>query len=107
MLVLLDENLPQSIRLLIAGHDVRTVEYQGWKSLSNGELLAEAERAGFDVLLTADKNIRFQQNIESRKIAVVILSTNEREILVRHVPEIIAAIAAARPATFLEVGVGP
>ena len=53
MLVLLDENLPHRLRLLVPGHDVRTVDYQGWKSLSNGELLKVAEDAGFDAPLTS------------------------------------------------------
>lgn len=62
MLVLLDENLPHRLRLLIPGHDVRTVDYQGWKSLSNGELLQAAEDAGFSVMVKADKGMHYQQN---------------------------------------------
>jgi hypothetical protein len=76
MLVLLDENLPHRLRHLITGHDVRTVAYQGWKALTNGALLKAAEDSGFDVMVTADQGIRYQQNMQGRKIAIVILSSN-------------------------------
>jgi hypothetical protein len=100
MLVLLDENLPHSLRLLLAPHDVRTVDYQGWKSLTNGSLIEVAENAGFDVILTADKNIQYQQNIRGHKIAMVILSTSEREVIVTRLAEVIAAIDTERAGTF-------
>lgn len=56
------------------GHTVTRARERGWDTLSNGELLAEAEKAGFEVFLTADKNIRYQQNLCGRKIAIVVLS---------------------------------
>lgn len=62
MLILLDENLPHRLRLLLPGHDVRTTAYQGWSGLSNGALLKAAEDAGFDAIITADQGIRYQQN---------------------------------------------
>ena len=70
MLILLDENLPHRLRLLISGHDVRTVDFQGWKALSNGALLNAAEQAGFDIIITADQGIRYEQNLHGRKIPV-------------------------------------
>jgi hypothetical protein len=106
MLVLLDENLPHSLRLLIRGHDVRTVEYQGWKSFTNGDLLRVAEEAGFNVLLTADQSIQYQQNIQSRAIAIVILSSNEREIMAAHLADIVAAIESAKAGCFVTVNLG-
>lgn len=65
-LVLLDENLPQKLRLLLIGHTVVTTVYQGWAGKSNGSLLATAEEAGFDVFVTADQGINYQQNMNSR-----------------------------------------
>lgn len=106
MLVLLDENLPHGLRLLIFGHDVRTVDYQGWKSLSNGELLKAAEDTGFDVLVTADQGISYQQNLTRRKIAIVVLSTPEREIVVAQAAQITAAINAAQPGGFVFLDIG-
>jgi predicted nuclease of predicted toxin-antitoxin system len=106
MLVLLDENLPHRLRLLIPGHDVRTVDYQGWKSLSNGELLQAAEDAGFSVMVTADKGMHCQQNLSGKKIALVVLSTPKREIVVARAALIVAAVNAATPGSFAVVDIG-
>ena len=75
--VLLDENIPVGLRKLLDGHDVFTVNYQGLKGLSNGRLLAAAKAARFDVFVTADQNLRFQQNIGGTSLAVVVLSTTD------------------------------
>ncbi len=101
--MLLDENLPHDLRTLLTGHDVRTVAYQGWKALRNGELIQAAEDAGFDVVLTADRNMRYQQNIELRNLAIVVLDTNKRATLVRHVAEIERAVDSARAGEFISV----
>ncbi len=106
MLVLLDENLPHGLRVLIPGHYVRTVEYQGWKSLSNGALLKAAEDVGFNVIVTADQGIRHQQNLTARKISIDVLSTNEREIVVAHSARIVAAINAVKVGGFVAVDIG-
>jgi hypothetical protein len=63
--------VPEPIRPHLAGHEVRTAAEEGWDTLKNGELLTAAEQAGFDALLTTDKNIRYQQNLSQRKIAIV------------------------------------
>jgi predicted nuclease of predicted toxin-antitoxin system len=106
MLVLLDENLPHRLRSLIPGHEVRTVDHQGWKSLSNRELLKAAEAAGFNVMVTADKGIRHQQNLTGRKIAIVVLSTPERDSVVAHAAEIVSAVNAATPGGLVTVDIG-
>jgi hypothetical protein len=71
MRVLFDQAVPVPIRPHLAGHEVRTAAEEGWDTLKNGELLTAAEQAGFDALLTTDKNIRYQQNLSQRKIAIV------------------------------------
>ena len=76
MRILLDENTPRGVSRILMGHDVRTVPEMGWAAYSNGQLLDEAEQAGFDALVTCDQNLVFQQNLAGRNIAVVILSTN-------------------------------
>lgn len=106
MLVLLDENLPHILRLLIPGHDVRTVAYQGWKALSNGALLTAAEDADFNVMVTGDKNVTYQQNMQDRKLALVVLSSNEREIVVAQVAQIIAAVNGVTVGSFVLVDIG-
>ncbi len=72
MLVLFDHGTPRGLTRLLVGHTIRVARAQGWDTLSNGDLLAQAEAAGFDVLVTTDKNIRYQQNLEGRKIAIVV-----------------------------------
>ena len=76
MRILLDENIPRGLRRILQGHDVRTASEMGWASIANGQLLDEAEKAGFDALVTSDQNFVFQQNLAGRNIAVVVLSTN-------------------------------
>ena len=68
--------LDWSLRAFMGQHEVLTAPQRGWGTLKNGELLTAAEDAGFDVLLTTDKNLRYQQNLSGRKIAIVILGRN-------------------------------
>ena len=75
MRILFDHSVPAPLRRYLTEHAVTEAIQLGWDRLSNGDLLTEAERAGFDVLLTADKNIRYQQNLTGRKIAIVELGT--------------------------------
>lgn len=74
MKLLLDENLPKKLKLDFPGHDVLTVREMGWNGLGDVALMIEASRAGFQILLTFDKNIRYQQNFSRSSIAVFILS---------------------------------
>jgi hypothetical protein len=97
MLVLFDQGTPRSLARSLSGHTVVEARARGWDTLSNGELLAEAEAAGFDVLLTTDKNIHYQQNLTCRKIAIVMLGSPQLPILRRHMRRVIAAINAATP----------
>jgi hypothetical protein len=89
----------------LTGHAVTEARDRGWDRLSNGDLLTEAERAGFDVLLTADKNIRYQQNLTTRKIAIVVLSTPQWPIVRLHTEKIAAAVNAAVPGSYVEVNI--
>ena len=74
MLVLLDNNVPRGVARALTGHSVVEARERGWAEARNGELLRNAEESGFDVLVTADKNIRYQQNLAGRRIALVILT---------------------------------
>jgi len=106
MLVLLDENLPQGLRLLLGRHDVRTSRYQGWAGLTNGALLEAAEEAGFEVFVTADQGIPYQQNRKGLKLALIVLSTNEYAKVTARVAEILTAINAAQPGNSVFVDIG-
>ena len=101
MLVLFDQGTPVGIRDSLHGHVVKTASQQGWSTLLNGELLRRAEGARFDLLLTSDKNLAYQQNLSGRKIAIVVLGQN-RWRLIRPMLETIAGVVSnAKPAATL------
>jgi hypothetical protein len=105
MLIVFDQATPVPIRPYLEGHTVRTAAQQGWDKLRNGDLLTAAEEAGFDILLTTDKNIRFQQNLAGRKIAVVVLGQQQWPRLRPHIQRVIEAVNAATPGSFVEVDI--
>ncbi len=100
MLVLLDQGTPVGIRNSLPGHVVKTAYEQGWSTLLNGELLSAAEKAGFEVLVTADKNLVYRQNLSNRKIAVVVLSTNRWSLIKLALQRIAQAVNAATPGSY-------
>ena len=102
MRVLFDQATPVPIRLYLKGHEVRTAAQQGWDRLKNGELLVAAETGGF-VLLTTDKNMRYQQNLAGRKIAVVVLGLQQWPSLQPHVQLVVKAVNAAVPGSYTEI----
>jgi len=73
-LILFDQNTPGGLRSVLAAHEVRTALQMGWDALVNGALIAAAEAAGFDILVTADRNMRHQQNLSGRRLALVVLA---------------------------------
>jgi hypothetical protein len=103
MLVLLDQRTPVPIRPFLKEHTVQTASERGWDTLQNGELLKAAEAAGFNVLVTPDKNIRYQQNLTVRTIALVVLGNPQWPILRLHVDRVVTAVNAARPGSYTEV----
>jgi hypothetical protein len=105
MLVLFDHVTPRGIARFLPGHTVTKAKDRGWDRLTNGDLLAEAEGAGFDVLLTADKNMRYQQNLTGRRIALVVLSTPQWPRVRLHLDIIAAAVNAATPGSYAEVDI--
>jgi len=105
--IILDESVPQKLRLLIGdGHSVITTSFQGWSGLKNGALLSAAEAAEFDLFITADQALSYQQNMKGRKIALLVLSTNNWSVVKAHVPEIMAAIntSVSEGFCFLDIG---
>lgn len=75
MRILFDQGTPAPLRRYLGGHEVVTLYERGWSGLKNGELLDAAEQDGFDVLVTTDSNMRYQQNLTGRRIAIVVLTT--------------------------------
>jgi hypothetical protein len=103
MRILFDQATPVPLRPYLAGHTVRTAAEQGWDRLRNGDLLSVAEEAGFDLLLTTDRNMQYQQNLAGRKIAVVILSRQQWPQLRPHVQLVVDAVNAATSGSYMEV----
>ena len=103
MRVLFDQGVPVPIRPHLAGHEVRTAAEEGWDTLKNGELLNAAEAAGFEIFLTTDKSIRYQQNLSERKIAVLVLGEQQWPKLSPHVRLVVEAVNAATPGCYREV----
>jgi predicted nuclease of predicted toxin-antitoxin system len=103
MLILFDHVTPKGVARFLPGHTVTKAKDRGWDTLTNGELLAVAEQAGFDMLVTADKNMRYQQNLEGRRIALVVLSTPQWPVVKLHLEKIAAAVNAATPGSYAEV----
>ncbi len=87
----------------LTGHEVSRAAQMGWSEISNGALLAAAEDAGFEVLLTADHNIRYQQNMTTRAIALVMLSTNNLTVLQENIGLVTDALIQAWPGSYQEV----
>jgi hypothetical protein len=106
MRVLLDENLPHKLRGHLSRHETVTASYAGLVGHKNGALLKAAEDAGFDVLVTGDTTLRYEQNLTSRKLAIVCLSANSWRIIQRHTDKIAAAVDAAVPGSFTTVDCG-
>ena len=107
MKIILDESVPQKLRLLIDGsHEVATTWFRGWSGLKNGALLTAAEEASFDLFITADQELSYQQNLTGRKIALLVLSTNNWSVVKARMPEIVAAINAAKSGSSAFVDIG-
>jgi len=105
MLVLLDEQLPRHLAREIGGHNVSTVQQRGWAGLKNGELLRVAADAGFEVLVTADRNLQFQQNLSQSRLGIILLiaPSNALEDILPLVPNLLATILKASPDPLLRV----
>ncbi len=105
MRVLFDNGTPRGLARFLTGHVVEEARLHGWEELKNGDLIAAAEAAGFEVLLTTDKNIRYQQNLGIRRIALVVLGHSQWPMVNRVTQAIAAVVNAAEPGSYVEVEV--
>jgi hypothetical protein len=103
--VLFDQGTPAPLRHALVGHSVETAFELGWGTLQNGALIAEAESNGFDVLLTTDKNLKYQQNLSGRRIAIVVLSTTSWPRIRIGATKVAEAVASAGVGSCVEVTV--
>ncbi len=94
--------MPQPLRRLLAQFEISTAQEMGWGRVKNGELLKRAEGV-FDAFLTSDQQLKYQQNLKGRRLAILVLSTNRWPIVKVKTAEIIAAIQALKPGDYLEL----
>ena len=105
MRVLFDQGTPVPLRHALVGHCVSTAYELGWATLNNGELLRSAEEKGFEVLVTTDTNLKYQQNLAARQIAVVVLSTTSWRRIRAVVENVSSAVNTASIGSYVEVTV--
>lgn len=96
MRILLDHNIPESLRRLINDHEVHTARYLGWDTLRNGELLRRTAASGYDIFVTADQSIQYQHNLPAIGLRVISLTTNHRPSIEREIAAVEYAIANCR-----------
>src|ERR1017187_2680769 len=105
MRILFDPGTPSGIIDALTANEVTEARDRGWETLSNGALLKAAEEDGFDLLLTTDKRIRYQQNLTSRKIAIAVLGNSTWRIVRLHLDRIALAVNEAIPGSYAEVDI--
>lgn len=105
MRVLFDQGTPAPLRQLLLAHEVETAYERGWSSLQNGQLIAAAEAAGFTVFVTTDRNLKYQQNLAARCIAIVVLLTTSWPRIKAASAPVVIAVNESVPGGFVEVAI--
>ena len=105
MNVLLDECTPHVLKKLLTGFDVTTVQDLGWAGITNGALLQLAE-GNFDVLITSDQNLKYQQNLTGKQLAIIQLPTNQVPLIIKLVPAITEVLNTIKPGELIEIPLG-
>ena len=103
MRVLFDQGTPVPLRGFLTAHSVETAYEKGWSTFENGQLLTRAEEERFDVLITTDLNLKYQQNLEGRRIAIVVLTTPSWPRIRHAIESVVSAVGAARPGNYVEI----
>lgn len=103
MKIVFDQGTPVPLRRQLAGHTIVTAYEQGWATLTNGALLEAAERAGFEVLITTDQNLRYQQNLAGRRLAIIVLQSTSWPRIRTRIAALHAVLDAMAPGTYHEI----
>ncbi len=102
MKIIIDECVPHIVKKRLPEREIKTVQEMGWAGIKNGELLKLVE-ADFDSFITADKNLRYQQNLQNRTIAILLLPSNQIPIVENLLPQIDEALESIEPKDFVEL----
>lgn len=105
MKILFDQGTPAPLRRALPNENVSTVYELGWSTLQNGQLLTQAEQAGFDVFVTTDQNLKYQQQLTDRRLAILVLSTTSWPRIRLHASEIGKAVAQLKHGDYLELSI--
>jgi|SRR5581483_6440827 len=105
MRILLDQGTPVGIKRFLGHHTVNTAYELGWSTLLNGELLRVAEKSNFDVFVTTDQNLVYQQNVSQRRIAILVLGQARWRAIKAEMGKVVAAIESAKPGSYIVVEV--
>lgn len=105
MKILFDQGTPVPLRQALQGHVIETAYEKGWQTLKNGELLAIAEDEKYDIILTTDQNLRYQQDLRGRGIAVIVLLSTSWPRIQKHAATIVEITERARPGEYHEIPV--
>ncbi len=105
MKILFDQGTPAPLRNHLDGHDVETVYEAGWSQLENGDLLEVAEKDGYDVLITTDQNLKYQQNLTDRSIAIIVLKSTSWPLIQNSITDITTAVNGLSPGDYQEVSI--
>lgn len=102
MKILFDQGTPAPLRRYLASHEIATAHEMGWGNLSNGDLLAVAENA-FTAFITTDQNLRYQQNLAGRRLAILVLPTTSWPEIQKYINKVADAVDALNPGDFVEL----
>ncbi|NJL98829.1 MAG: hypothetical protein HC924_08480 [Synechococcaceae cyanobacterium SM2_3_2] len=103
MKILFDQGTPVPLRRFLPGHAIDTAYERGWSEISNGNLLNQAEQAGYELLITTDRNLRYEQNLGNRSIAIAVLMTTSWPRIKQHTDRIQAIVDAIELGTYQEI----
>ncbi len=107
MRILFDQGTPVPLRRSLPAHEIVTAFEQGWGTLENGDLLRAAERAGFDAIVTTDQNLRYQQNLAQRRLAILVLLTTDWRLIKLHTGYVEAAVDGLVVGSYVELEFPP
>lgn len=105
MRILFDQGTPVPLRKALTNHEVTTAYERGWSQLKNGELLNAAEEEGFEIFITTDSNLKYQQNLQARRIAIIVLTTTSWPRIRQAIETVVLAVDSASEGMYVEVAI--